>query len=82
MININLEIKDKFAEMCKLIFINSKGEFCFPFENFQHDDDWSEFKNHNDWSILETKMNNLLKLVTEDNSVLLLDVQEEIWERI
>jgi hypothetical protein len=33
MINSDLDIKLKFVEMCKLIFINGKGDFVFPIDN-------------------------------------------------
>ena len=77
-----MEIKDKFIEMCKLIFVNSKGEFCFPYENLQHDDDWSQFINNSHYPILESKMKNLINLVNSDNSVLEKDVETEIWEMV
>jgi len=77
-----MEIKDKFIEMCKLIFVNSKGDFCFPYENLQHDDDWSQFINDSDYPILESKMKNLINLVNSDNSVLEKDVETEIWEMV
>ena len=77
-----MEIKDKFIEMCKLIFVNSKEEFCFPYENLQYDDDWSQFINDSDYPILESKMKNLINLVNSDNSVLEKDVETEIWEMV
>lgn len=79
MINSEIDIKSKFVEMCKLIFINGKGEFVFPIENLIYDQDYSEFLAHKDWSILETKMNNLVKLINENNSILEKDVETEIW---
>lgn len=80
MINEQLEIKQKFVEMCKLIFVNSKGEFVFPIENLIHDKDWSKFLYHKDWTILDRKMSNLITKINEDNSVLNLDIETEIWE--
>ena len=82
MINLDLEIKAKFAEMCKLIFINSKGEFVFPIDSLIHDDDYSDFIEHSDWSVLELKMKNLIELINSNNSILDLDVEEEIWNLI
>ncbi len=82
MINNNLPIKEKFVEMCKYMFVNSEGEFCFPFDDLIHDNDWHEFHIHSDYRLLENKMKNLLDLINSDNSVLELDVEEEIWERI
>lgn len=82
MINSELNIKLKFVEMCKLIFINGNGEFVFPTDNLIHDEDYSDFLNHSDWSILEKKMENLILLINKDHSVLDLDVEEEIWEMV
>ena len=82
MINSELDIKLKFVEMCKLIFINGKGEFTFPIDNLIHDEDYSDFLNHSDWSILESKMENLITLINKDHSILDLDVEDEIWEMI
>jgi hypothetical protein len=82
MINSELDIKEKFVEMCKLIFINGKGEFVFPIDNLIHDCDYSEFLNHSDWKVLEVKMNNLISLINKDNSILEKDVESEIWEMI
>lgn len=82
MINSELDIKEKFTEMCKLIFINGKGQFVFPIDNLIHDCDYSEFLSHSDWTILESKMNNLISLVNKDHSILQKDVENEIWEMI
>jgi hypothetical protein len=82
MISTQLDIKEKFVEMCKLIFINSKGEFVFPVENLIYDEDYNDFINHSDWKILESKMTNLISKVNQDNSILEKDVETEIWEMI
>jgi hypothetical protein len=82
MINSDLNIKDKFVEMCKMIFINADGKFVFPIDNLIHDEDYSDFMNHSDWSVLESKMTNLISKVNEDSSILEKDVETEIWEMI
>jgi hypothetical protein len=82
MINSELDIKLKFVEMCKLIFINGQGDFVFPIENLIHDKDYSDFLNNPDWTILESKMVNLITLINKDHSILELDVEDEIWEMI
>lgn len=82
MINPELDIKSKFVEMCKLIFINSKGEFVFPIDNLLYDTDYSEFLNHSDWSILEKKIDNLISLMNKDHSVINMDIETEIWNLI
>ena len=68
--------------MCKLIFINGKGEFVFPIDDLLHDNDYSDFLNHSDWTILESKMTNLISKINQDNSILEKDVETEIWEMI
>lgn len=82
MINTELDIKGKFVEMCKMIFINGNGEFVFPTDNLIHDQDYSDFLNHSDWKILESKMTNLITLINNDNSILQKDVETEIWEMV
>jgi hypothetical protein len=82
MINSELDIKQKFVEMCKLIFINGKGKFVFPTDNLIHDIDYSEFLNHTDWIVLESKMTNLIELINKDHSILEKDVETEIWDLI
>jgi hypothetical protein len=68
--------------MCKMIFINVDGNFVFPVDNLLHDEDYSNFINHSDWSVLESKMKNLINLVNSDNSILEKDVETEIWEMV
>jgi hypothetical protein len=82
MINEQLEIKEKFVEMCKMIFVSSTGKLVFPFENLEYDSDWNQFTNHKDYSILESKMKNLIKITNEDNTILNLDIETEIWDMI
>ena len=82
MINSDLEIKDKFVEMCKMIFMGAEGDFIFPIDNLLHDEDYIEFINHSDWSILESKMTNLINRINEDPSILGLDIETEIWQII
>ena len=82
MINSDLDIKDKFVEMCKLIFINGDGKFVFPIDNLLHDEDYSDFVNHGDWSILESKMKNLISKINNDQTILNKDIETEIWEII
>jgi hypothetical protein len=65
-----------------MIFINVDGNFVFPVDNLLHDEDYSNFINHSDWSVLESKMKNLINLVNSDNSILEKDVETEIWEMV
>lgn len=82
MINNEIDIKDKFAELCSMIFINSEGKFIFPVDNLIYDGDWSDFLNHKDWIILDSKMSNLINLLNQDHSILEKDVQDEIWDMV
>ena len=82
MINSDLEIKDKFVEMCKMIFMGAEGDFIFPIDNLLHDEDYIEFINHSEWSILESKMTNLINRINEDPSILGQDIETEIWQII
>lgn len=82
MIDTNLDIKAKFAEMAKMIFITSNGKFQFPFDDLRHSQDWNEFKSNPDWKILEKKMFNLIELVNRENSILELDLETQIWEMV
>lgn len=82
MISSELDIKEKFVEMCKLMFLNSEGKVVFPFDDLRHDEDYIDFINHTDWRILESKMNNLVKLANTDHSVYNKDLETEIWEMI
>jgi hypothetical protein len=82
MIDPQLDIKQKFVHLCSMIFINATGKFVFPIENLQYDADWSEFLMSSDWSILDKKMSNLITKLNEDNSILNLDVETEIWEMV
>ena len=82
MIVNDLDIKAKFSEMCNLLFVNSKGNFCFPFDNLIHDEEWDTFVENADYKILESKMINLLDLINSDNSILEMDLETEIWEMI
>jgi hypothetical protein len=82
MINSDLDIKDKFVEMCKMILINSDGKFFFPTDNLIYDKDYSDFINHLDWSVLDSKMTNLISKLNQDFSILEKDVETEIWEMI
>lgn len=82
MIVNDLDIKAKFSEMCKLLFVNSKGNFCFPFDNLIHDEEWDTFVENADYKILESKMINLLDLINSDISILEMDLETEIWEMI
>ena len=80
MIN-DTEIKAKFVEMCKHIVIN-KGEFVCLYSNIEYDEDFSNIYNDNNYNMLKEKMENLLKIVNKDNSLVNKDVETELWNLI
>jgi hypothetical protein len=81
MISDNLEIKQKFVEMCRFIY-ELDGEVYFPFDTVIHSNEWVPFKAHPDYAILKEKMANLLTLVNEDRSMAELDIEDELWDMI
>lgn len=76
-----MEIKKQFVKLCEMIYVSSNG-FNFPFEDIDHDDDFSEIRDSANYSILMSKMKNLLKLVNNDYSILEKDVETELWDLI
>jgi hypothetical protein len=79
--NMTNDIKQNFAEMCKMIFIGSNG-FSFPFESIEHDPTFDNLVENKEYSLLIEKMRNLLVLINSDNSILEMDLETEIWEMI
>ncbi len=68
-------IKDKFVEMCQMISGDS-GEYVFWW-------DYMDIYEHEDYVILKSKMENLIKLLNENDTLLLnKDIETEIWEMI
>lgn len=82
MISNSIDIKEKFSKMVEMVFVNSKGEFVFPYDNLYHDEDWTSFTSHSDWLILESKMNSLIKLMNSDINTLNLDLETQVWDMI
>jgi len=66
---------DKFVNMCELISINSKGQFFFD----SVDVEFTEVYNDTDYPVLKEKMDKLIGLINEDNSLIEKDVQDELW---
>jgi hypothetical protein len=81
MINDNLDIKEKFVEMCKFCY-EWNGEIFFPFETVIHSNEWVSFKIHPDYLILKEKMENLMILLNNDRSLVELDVIDDLWEMV
>ena len=66
---------DKFVNMCELISVNSKGQFFFD----SVDVEFTELYNDTDYPVLKEKMDKLIGLINEDNSLIEKDVQDELW---
>jgi hypothetical protein len=61
--------------MCELISVNSKGQFFFD----SVDVEFTELYNDTDYPVLKEKMDKLIGLINEDNSLIEKDVQDELW---
>jgi hypothetical protein len=61
--------------MCELISVNSKGQFFFD----SVDVEFTEVYNDVDYPVLKGKMDKLIGLINEDNSLIEKDVQDELW---
>ena len=68
---------EKFEKLCTQIFF-WKGEFCFPFEGIKHNRRFSTIVEDKEYPLLETKMENLLKVLNVDMSKMNMDT-EELW---
>lgn len=66
---------DKFVNMCELISVDSKGQFFFD----SVDVEFTEVYNDTDYPVLKEKMDKLIGLINEDNSLIEKDVQDELW---
>jgi|LauGreDrversion4_2_1035121.scaffolds.fasta_scaffold266535_2 hypothetical protein len=66
---------DKFVDMCELISVNSNGQFFFD----SVDVEFTEVYNDTDYPVLKEKMDKLIGLINEDNSLIEKDVQDELW---
>jgi hypothetical protein len=66
---------DKFVDMCELISVNSNGQFFFD----SVDVEFTEAYNDTDYPVLKEKMDKLIGLINEDNSLIEKDVQDELW---
>lgn len=71
---------EKFEKLCTQIFID-KGTFNFPFDSIQHNKNFISILEDSDYSIFETKMRNLIKLINKDITKINLDTKE-LWEEI
>jgi hypothetical protein len=61
--------------MCELISVDTKGKFFFD----SIDVEFTEVYNDTDYTFLKEKMDKLIGLINEDNSLIEKDVQDELW---
>lgn len=67
---------DKFAGMCELINFNSNnGQFFFDSVDVEFTDIYTD----KDYPVLKEKMDRLINLINEDNSLIEKDLQDELW---
>jgi len=72
------KIKADFVKMCGLLEITSSG-LMFPDEMIEIDSEFSEISESSHYEILRKKMDNLIKLVNSDNSLINKDIEKELW---
>lgn len=76
-----MSIKKDFLYLCSLIYISSNG-FKFPFEDIEHDDDFTSIRESANYPILKSKMENLIILLNKDQSLIEKDIENEVWNLI
>lgn len=74
------DIKQDFVKMCGMIFVNSKGSLSFPFESIEHDPTYDYLVEGENYSVLKSKMSNLIEMINKDASILEKDIETEIWD--
>jgi hypothetical protein len=72
------KIKADFVKMCGLLEITSSG-LMFPDEMIEIDSEFTEISESSHYEILRKKMDNLIKLVNSDNSLINKDIEKELW---
>lgn len=82
MISVDLPILDKFLILSSLIQVDDNNNIFFPFDQILYDDEWINFISHPDWKILNSKITNLVILISKDIMVLEKDVETELWDMI
>lgn len=75
---IDLEIKNKFVEMCKHIAL-IEGEFVCLYSSMKYNEEFSNIYSDKNYEILKKKMDNLLFLLNKDNSLINKDAETELW---
>lgn len=76
-----MKIKKEFIQLCSMIYISSDG-FKFPFEDIEHDDEFSSIRESPDYPTIKSKMKNLITLINKDYSFLDMDIENDLWNLI
>ena len=71
-------IKATFVNMCSSIDV-FKGNLFFNFDEFEHTLENRSIVESKDYPVLKEKMQNLITIISEDNSLIELDIEEELW---
>lgn len=78
-----MTIKEKFVKMCSLIYKYDDDLFKYPYETVFYSEEYNYLtENKDEYDFLLSKMDNLLKLVNNDNIYLNMDIEDELWHLI
>ena len=78
-----LELIDKFEKMwCPLVYKNDEGEYLFPNIDIIHGIKYKNIYDDLDYNLLNSKMNNLIILLNEDDNNGYLDFDKILWDKI
>ena len=75
------KLKENFVRMCKLIEVTSNG-LQFPDDIAELDTDFQDVYESSDYPMLRGKMDNLIKLINSDMSLVDKDIEDELWYMI
>ena len=70
---------DKFVNMCELISVNENGNFFFPFQDVEHSNEITTIYADVDYFTLKDKMNKLISIINEDQTLVEKDIETELW---
>lgn len=75
------ELKSMFVEMCKNVTIFN-GKVISLHEDMTYSPEYDYITKSENYSLLEKKMENLLKLVNTDITLFEKDIETELWDMI
>lgn len=70
---------ENFVEMCSLLS-NNDGRIYFPFETFEHSEEYIHISESIDYQVLKFKMIKLVEMINNDSSIIEKDIENELWE--